>query len=102
MSISHVVLPVPPGKRNVDTELSFCLASLAHLGVKEIMRPLPTSVGFGKDVPNFWISDVDEKETPYEVCESGKVTRMHVGVCASSRSIDFTVLYPTFKLRIEA
>jgi len=69
LSIDHTTLVVPASKLN-DT-VTFLLAALKPLGLKEWMRPLPNSVGLGDATPFFWVMGVEgDEETLREVMRS--------------------------------
>jgi hypothetical protein len=57
MPLDHSCITVPVSK--FDDMVSFFLTSFADLGFKELMRPIPTAVGFGEESkPYFWINTV--------------------------------------------
>lgn len=93
MSIDHVLLAVPTGQ--VDAELAFCLGAFAGLGVVEITRPMPNVVGFGKQQPNIWISDIDEDGNAFTTSAEGKVTRVHLALTAASKLRDCQLVADT-------
>ncbi|KAN0110090.1 hypothetical protein V8E51_006477 [Hyaloscypha variabilis] len=60
MRIDHAGIVVPADK--VDDVVKFLIASLGHMGFKEIMRPIPTAVGMGDAGPWFWVQGCDMDE----------------------------------------
>lgn len=83
LTIDHMCIIVPTAK--VDDIVKFLLAALAPFDFKEIMRPVPNSVGLGDQAPFFWITGVDgDAET------LGKVMQYeHTAFNVASRSFDF-------------
>ncbi|KAM0717133.1 hypothetical protein Q7P37_006985 [Cladosporium fusiforme] len=57
VTVDHMCVVVPISK--LDDIVKFLLAALAPLNFKEIMRPIPTSVGLGDQLPFFWVSGVE-------------------------------------------
>lgn len=68
MLLDHFNLLVPPSQ--LEATISFLTSSLAHMGFKELERPIPTVVGLGETAAYFWIGvvepdEVDEKSLDY-------------------------------------
>jgi hypothetical protein len=60
LTIDHTTLVVPVSKLNAIVQ--FLLAALEPLGLREWMRPVPTSVGLGDKTPFFWVTGVEGDE----------------------------------------
>lgn len=63
MPLDHSSVTVPASK--FEQTVSFLTTSLAHLGFKELYRPIPTVVGMGEEKPYFWVdarADIDARE----------------------------------------
>jgi hypothetical protein len=60
LSIDHTSIVVPVSK--LDDMVKFLLAALKPLGLREWMRPTPTSVGLGDKTPFFWVTGVEGDE----------------------------------------
>jgi hypothetical protein len=54
MGLDHLGITVPRAK--FDETVAFYLATLAPLGYREMLRPVPNVVGLGVYHPDFWIS----------------------------------------------
>ncbi|KAK2735713.1 hypothetical protein FQN57_001162 [Myotisia sp. PD_48] len=83
MGFSHIGICVPQEK--FDETVSFYLATLAPLGFKEHMRPLPNTVGLGVWYPDFWITGV-----PMSASTEGKevvCAPTHVAFDVNNRSL---------------
>ncbi|KAG9230638.1 glyoxalase/bleomycin resistance protein/dioxygenase [Amylocarpus encephaloides] len=65
MPLDHISILVPISK--LEDMITFLTTSLGHLGFKELMRPIPTVVGFGEQQPYFWISTFEPKPGTEEV-----------------------------------
>ena len=57
LTIDHAAIVVPAAK--LDDFVNFLVAALEPLGLKEMMRPIPTSVGLGDQTPFFWVSGIE-------------------------------------------
>jgi hypothetical protein len=82
MPIDHFSFMVPQPK--LDPLISFLTTSLAHMGFKEMMRPMDNVVGLGEQVPYFWLTGC----VPGDVQEESlmKVLRgLHVAFRAESK-----------------
>jgi hypothetical protein len=60
LTIDHTTLVVPAS--NLNDIVQFLLATLEPLGLREWMRPTPTSVGLGDKTPFFWVTGVEGDE----------------------------------------
>jgi len=60
LSIDHTTLVVPISK--LDDIVTFLLAALKPLGLREWMRPIPNSVGLGDATPFFWVTGIEGDE----------------------------------------
>ncbi len=65
MPLDHASFTVPQSK--LDPLVSFLNSALGPIGIKEMMRPIPTAVGIGDVVPFFWINCVDAADENEEV-----------------------------------
>ena len=59
MPLDHIPLVVPPSA--FDPITKFLLASLGHLGFKELRREMDGLVGLGEDHAYFWISSLSSQ-----------------------------------------
>jgi hypothetical protein len=89
MSFDHVGYYVPLSQ--IEAEVSFLTASLAHIGIKELMRPMPTVVGFGLErEPFFWVSADDGTQGNGEDGKEGReqvaMNLPHFALKAASKS----------------
>ena len=57
LTIDHTAIVVPAAK--LDDVVKFLLAALEPLGLKEMMRPIPNSVGLGDQTPFFWVTGIE-------------------------------------------
>ena len=57
LTIDHTAIVVPADK--LDDVVKFLLAALGPLGLKEMMRPIPNSVGLGDQTPFFWVTGIE-------------------------------------------
>ena len=57
LTIDHTSIVVPAAK--LDDVVKFLLAALEPLGLKEMMRPIPNSVGLGDQTPFFWVTGIE-------------------------------------------
>jgi hypothetical protein len=57
LKIDHTAIVVPADKLN--DVVKFLLAALEPLGLKEMMRPIPNSVGLGDQTPFFWVTGIE-------------------------------------------
>ena len=57
LTVDHMAIVVPAAK--LDDMVKFILTACEPLGLKEFMRPIPTSVGLGDQTPFFWISGIE-------------------------------------------
>jgi hypothetical protein len=46
--------------------VNFLLAALKPFGLKEMMRPIPNSVGLGDQTPFFWVTGIEGDERTLE------------------------------------
>jgi hypothetical protein len=82
LSIDHTTLVVPISK--FDDLVKFLLAALEPLGLREWMRPVPTSVGLGDKTPFFWVTGIEgDEETLRTVLQNA-----HFAFSAASKSLD--------------
>jgi hypothetical protein len=65
LQIDHTTLVVPTSK--LDDIVNFLLAALEPLGLREWMRPIPTSVGLGDKTPFFWVTGIEGDEETLRV-----------------------------------
>lgn len=80
LTLDHTAIVVPASK--LEDVVQFLLAALEPLGLKEMMRPIPTSVGLGDQTPFFWVGAVEgDAETLEKVMQL-----QHPAFSASSRS----------------
>lgn len=78
LTVDHMCLVVPASK--LDKMAEFLIAALKPWGFKEIMRPVPNSVGLGDQLPFFWIAGLEGDAETLE-----KVTRsQHIAFRAAS------------------
>ena len=63
--------------------LNFVLAALEPLGLKEMMRPIPNSVGLGDQTPFFWVTGVEGDAKTLEAVMQGE----HTAFSAASKSV---------------
>jgi len=83
MQVDHVSLAVPYAK--LDAEVTFLTSSMAHMGLKELMRPHPAVVGMGSSSPFLWVSGVDNARN--EIVEDGnRILKVHLAITAKSKS----------------
>jgi hypothetical protein len=79
LTIDHTAIVVPASK--LDDFVKFLLAALEPVGIKEMMRPVPNSVGLGDQTPFFWVSGLEgDPETLEAVVRSE-----HTAFSASSK-----------------
>ncbi|RFU35539.1 hypothetical protein B7463_g773, partial [Scytalidium lignicola] len=83
MPLDHFAIAVPQSK--LDSLVTFLLDSLQHLGFKEHMRPLPSYVGMGDDVPFMWISGFEHEDGNEQVVQ-GILKKQHVAFTAKDAS----------------
>jgi hypothetical protein len=57
LTIDHTAIVVPAEK--LDDVVKFLLVALEPLGLKEMMRPIPNSVGLGDQTPFFWVTGIE-------------------------------------------
>ncbi|KAM0692394.1 hypothetical protein Q7P36_008595 [Cladosporium allicinum] len=60
LTLDHTTLVVPASK--LEDIVEFLLTALKPLGLREWMRPIPTSVGLGDKTPFFWVTDIEGDE----------------------------------------
>jgi hypothetical protein len=78
MSLHHVSYCVHFSK--LDDEVNFLLASFAHMGLMECMRPAPGVVGLGENHrPWLWISGLENRQP---IGDDVKVLQNHVALKA--------------------
>jgi hypothetical protein len=86
LSIDHTTLVVPISR--LDDVVKFLLAALEPLGLREWMRPIPTSVGLGDKTPFFWVTGVEgDAETLRTVMRNE-----HFAFSAGSKFLHFPCL----------
>lgn len=79
LTIDHAAIIVPASK--LDDFVKFLLAALGPLGLKEMMRPVPNSVGLGDQTPFFWVTGVEGDAKTLETV----VLREHFAFTAASK-----------------
>ena len=93
LTIDHTAIVVPAAK--LDDVVKFLLAALEPLGLKEMMRPIPNSVGLGDQTPFFWVTGIEGDAKTLELVMQNEHTlpsRLMVGrvftnqLCNSSQS----------------
>jgi hypothetical protein len=82
LSIDHTTLVVPISK--VNDMVKVLLAALEPLGLREWMRPIPTSFGLGDKTPFFWVSGVSGDEQTLQAVMQNE----HFAFSAASKSLD--------------
>lgn len=80
LTIDHTAIVVPAAK--LDDVVKFLLAALEPLGLKEMMRPIPNSVGLGDQTPFFWVTGIEGDAKTLETV----VQREHTAFSASGES----------------
>jgi hypothetical protein len=60
LTLDHTTLVVPASK--LEDIVEFLLTALKPLGLREWMRPIPTSVGLGDKTPFFWVTGIEGDE----------------------------------------
>lgn len=80
LTLDHTAIVVPASK--LDDVVKFLLAALAPLGLKEMMRPIPNSVGLGDQSPFFWVTGVEGDAATLETV----MQREHTAFSAASKS----------------
>lgn len=84
MPVDHTSLAVPLSK--VDEEVAFLLAAFAHMGLKEVMRPVAGVVGVGDETgPFLWISGFDMNFSP--IPDDAQIFRTHLALTAKGRMV---------------
>lgn len=83
LSIDHTTLVVPTSKLN--DMVTFLLTALKPLGLKEWMRPIPTSVGLGDATPFFWVTGIEGDEETLQAVMRNE----HFAFSAASKSVVF-------------
>jgi hypothetical protein len=79
LTIDHTAIVVPASQ--LDGVVNFLLAALKPLGLKEMMRPIPNSVGLGDQTPFFWVTGIEgDAKTPEAVMKNE-----HTAFTAASR-----------------
>jgi hypothetical protein len=87
LTLDHTTLVVPASK--LEDIVKFLLTALKPLGLREWMRPIPTSVGLGDATPFFWVTGIEgDEETLRTVLKSE-----HFAFSAGSMSFAFRVLW---------
>jgi hypothetical protein len=82
MQVDHVSLAVPYAK--LEAEVAFLTSSMAHMGLKEWMRPHPAVVGMGSRSPFLWVSGVDNARN--EIVEDGnRIMKVHLALTAKGK-----------------
>jgi hypothetical protein len=92
MPFDHAGYYVWPSQ--LEAEVSFLTASLAHMGIKELMRPVPTVVGLGPDKdPFLWVAAFDNLDGNGKgETEDVGVKLPHFALKAASKSLTFCIL----------
>lgn len=90
MPLDHFSINVPLSK--LDGVIAFLTSSLKHLGLKEIVRPVPFVVGLGEKAPYFWITGIDPDYAD-EKTQELLSKKQHVAFTAESKSISFPVSF---------
>ncbi|KIW15403.1 hypothetical protein PV08_05449 [Exophiala spinifera] len=80
--VHHLCLPCPASK--LEAEVAFFSNACAHMGVKEVMRPVPTVVGLGETAPWLWISGVDGKREP--IADTEQIHPVHLALAAKDQA----------------
>jgi hypothetical protein len=88
LTIDHTAIVVPASQ--LDGVVSFLLAALKPLGLKEMLRPIPNSVGLGDQTPFFWVTGIEGDEKTLEAVMKNE----HTAFTAASRLLP--VLRPVF------
>lgn len=79
LTIDHTAIVVPASK--LDGVVNFLIAALKPLGLKEMMRPLPNSVGLGDQTPFFWVTGIEGDAKTLEAVMKNE----HTAFTAASR-----------------
>lgn len=85
LTIDHTAIVVPASK--LDDVVKFLLAALEPLGLKEMMRPIPNSVGLGDQTPFFWVTGIEGDAKILETVMQGE----HTAFSASSESYFYLI-----------
>jgi hypothetical protein len=88
LTIDHTAIVVPASQ--LDGVVNFLLAALKPLGLKEMMRPIPNSVGLGDQTPFFWVTGIEGDERTLEAVMKNE----HTAFTAASRLLP--VVRPVF------
>jgi hypothetical protein len=88
LTIDHTAIVVPASQ--LDGVVNFLLAALKPLGLKEMLRPIPNSVGLGDQTPFFWVTGIEGDEKTLEAVMKNE----HTAFTAASRLLP--VLRPVF------
>jgi hypothetical protein len=83
LTIDHTAIVVPASQ--LDGVVTFLLAALKPLGLKEMMRPVPNSVGLGDQTPFFWVTGIEGDEKTLEAVMKNE----HTAFTAASRLLLF-------------
>lgn len=83
LTIDHTSIVVPTSK--LDDMVKFLLAALEPLGLREWMRPIPTSVGLGDQTPFFWVTGIQGDEETLRAVMRNE----HFAFTAASESLFF-------------
>lgn len=84
MPCDHFSTTVPPS--SYEPLIEFLTKSLAHLGFKEHMRPIPQVVGMGEGSPYFWL-DCRLPEGVDETAAKALLKGNHIAFTAKGSSI---------------
>lgn len=83
MPADHFTIVVPQPK--FEGVITFLTTSLAHMGFKEHMRPVPTVVGLGEQHPYLWFVGLDPKDAD-EKTQEAILKHVHIAFTAESES----------------
>ncbi|KAH8674620.1 hypothetical protein BGZ60DRAFT_429610 [Tricladium varicosporioides] len=81
MPCDHFTIRVPPS--SYEPLIEFLTKSLAHLGFKEHLRPIPEVVGMGEERPYLWL-DGRLPEGVDEAAVKGPLKGNHIAFTAKS------------------
>lgn len=81
MPLDHFNITVP--EANFEDLITFLQESLAHLGFKEMMRPMPKLVGMGDTEPFFWMSSCPSEGTDMSAYKTA-LKKTHIALNAQN------------------
>ena len=81
MPLDHFSLIVP--SPYLEDMVTFLTTSLAHMGFKEMLRPIPTVVGMGDTSPFLWIACIDPNDGDVKTQEAC-LKKQHIAFTAES------------------